>query len=376
MPKSLLLFTSISLLILSSCSSVQEKMEESDIGKEILQLNYAKGFDVIVLKNGDKVVKLYDLEKGGGLLEELLLSKSAPNDSIENTIQIPIQTSVCLSTTHIAYMDRLNAIDKVNAVSYAQYVKNKNALQNLESGHLKNLSNGDDVDFELLLDIYPDVFFVYPFGNENYSRYKEAGITCFPVSEYLEKHPLGRAEWIKLFGVLLDKEEEANQIFEQIEKDYHQTMTLTENIAEEDKPSVFTGSEDAANWYAPPGNSFIAQFLQDAGSDYIFKDLVQGENVTLEFEVFYEQAFDTDYWGKVVYNEGDLTYNDVAQDDTRYEKLKAFKDQHIFFCNATDTDYFGDAIMEPEVILKDLVKVFYPEKLPEYSPVYFKLAAP
>ncbi len=167
MPKSLLLFTSISLLILSSCSSVQEKMEESDIGKEILQLNYAKGFDVIVLKNGDKVVKLYDLEKGGGLLEELLLSKSAPNDSIENTIQIPIQTSVCLSTTHIAYMDRLNAIDKVNAVSYAQYVKNKNALQNLESGHLKNLSNGDDVDFELLLDIYPDVFFVYPFGNEN-----------------------------------------------------------------------------------------------------------------------------------------------------------------------------------------------------------------
>ena len=138
------------------------------------------------------------------------------------------------------------------------------------------------------------------------------------------------------------------------------------------RPSVFAGSFAEGIWYAPPGNSFIGAFLNDSGARYLFGDVQKTGNVELQFEELFDKAYEVDWWGKVIYEEGDLTLERIRADDERFAELQAFREKQVFYCNAAETDYFGDGVVEPHVILRDLIEIFYPECQEDYENVYFK----
>src|SRR5690606_31071609 len=116
-----------------------------------------------------------------------------------------------------------------------------------------------------------------------------------------------------------------------------------------EKPTVFSASYSSGSWFAPAGNSFAAQSLMDAGADYIFSDSLKTGNIVMPFEAMYERVYNVDYWGKIIFEKGNLTLDKVKSDDPRLAQIKSFKDKNIFYCNAAETDYHGDAVLEPQI---------------------------
>lgn len=159
-----------------------------------------------------------------------------------------------------------------------------------------------------------------------------------------QETPLGQAEWIKFIGLLIGEEEKANAIFDSIKAEYNTLKQLTAKI--EKKPVVFSGELRGGNWYAVGGRNFLAQLFRDAGADY---------------------------WRILNSHNGKFTYDALKAQDSRYADFRAFKDKGVIYCNLKEKPYYENVPTHPEVLLKDLIKVFHPELLPEYTPVFYEL---
>jgi iron complex transport system substrate-binding protein len=280
------------------------------------------------------------------------------------------QRTVCLSTTHVPMFQSIHALDQLVGVGFAHLIKNPDAQEAIKQGSIVNISQGEDISEELMLSLQPDQFLIYSYGDKDYSKYQLRGIEVIPIAEYLEKTPLGRSEWVVLIAALSGKINEGITVFNELESTYMATKRSAENLQ---KPTVFTGYYNAGNWYAPPGNSFVATFLQDAGADYILKDSLANENLIIPFEQMFVTMHGCEFWGKLTFLPSDPTASNFVSDAPQLAQLPSYKAKKLFFCNTQATDYFGDAIMQPDLILKDLIQIFHPSVDSAHKPVYFKL---
>lgn len=324
--------------------------------KIFYQPRHAKGFQIRA--NSDS--SLYNV---------LLFGPSG--DTIKNW-NIPTgqhRRTVCLSTTHIPFFQSIGALDQVVGVGFADLIKNPQAKAAIQSGQIVNISQGDDISKELLLGLKPDQFLIYSYGDKDYSFYSSMGIDVIPIAEYLETTPLARSEWLVVFGALAGEMHRATQVFHELESRYNALQAKTTDLT---KPKVITGYYNAGHWYAPPGNSFVAQFLKDAGAHYIWKDSLAHANIIVPFESLFESMEECQFWGKLTFTAQDPTRSSFAADVPQLAQLSSYHQKKLFFCNTQQTDYFGDAVMQPDVILKDLIHLFHPECEPFHVPVYFK----
>jgi iron complex transport system substrate-binding protein len=349
------------LVIVVGLVSCQQNTSHLNIASivAIEKPEYAKGFEIQHLADSSLLIVLFNLEKPGDTLQKIHWQPREVN------------SIACVSTTHISMLDHLNRLHDLKGVGFADRVLNKHARERIDSGLIADISTGEDIDAEIIYGMQPQLLFVYPFGGQSYNKFLKRGIGCVQISEYLEPHPLGRAEWIKVFGALLNEAQRADSVFKSIEIAYNALKNRVEHSAEQ-KPTVFTATYSNGHWFAPPGNSFIAQAFADAGAQYIYADSIKAGNIVLPYEKLYEQVYDVDYWGKITFAPSELTMQQIAQEDERLTRIKSYQQGNIFYCNAATTDYHGDAIMEPHIILADLIAIFHGDLLPQHSPVYFR----
>lgn len=346
------------LCVLAACQQTPSELTMAEV-VAIERPTYAKGFEIQHLSDSSQLIILFNLESPGDTLQKIHWK---PRE---------INSIACVSTTHISMLNHLNRLEDLKGVGFADRVLNPQARERIQSGHIANISTGEDIDAEIIYGMQPQLMFVYPFGGQSYDRFLKRGIGCVQISEYLEPHPLGRAEWIKVFGALLNEKEKADSLFAAIESQYNLIKTTVQQSALK-QSSVFTATYSNGHWFSPPGNSFIAQAFSDAGATYIYADSIKAGNIILPYEKLYEHVYNVDYWGKITFERDELTMQRIAQEDERLTQIKSYREGNIFYCNAATADYHGDAIMEPQVILADLTAIFHPEILPEHQPVYFK----
>lgn len=302
-----------------------------------------------------------------------LLNPDHPEDTLVRFAVGASLKSATISTTHVAMFDALGALDDLSGVGYADYIVNADVKQRLKDGRMRAITNADQLNFETVVDINPDVLLVYPYGNENYERYGNAGIDVLPIAEYAESHPLGRTEWIKVFGLLTGNFSSAVKIFNGTAGRYHLWQSRSAEINE--KPVVFTGSFFKGRWSAPAGESFIARFIRDAGAEYAFADYPGNHNTELDFEVVLRKMAEADFFGKVIHRESQVTREDFMEDNERFELLNSFSDEQLFYCNTATTDYFGQGLLEPDMMLRDLYFIFHSDAASEADSItyqYFK----
>jgi iron complex transport system substrate-binding protein len=353
------LFWLATVVVFASCSSVGNSSGESlPSVVEVVRPHYAKGFDWKKLADSSFQITLFNLESPGDTLQVI---RWRPRD---------IERVACLSTTHIPFLSALDCLQKVKGAGFADRLMDTTAKRLYASDELINLTTGNELEPEAVFSIAPEILFVYPFGGKSYDKFLSEGIGCVQVSEYLEKHPLGRAEWIRLFGCLMGKQAMADRIFNDIESQY---VTLRDSIAKgiSNRPVVFAGSMDGDRWAVPSANSYLATLLYDAGARYVFNDTSATGNLVLPFESFYAAATTADYWGKIIYDENAASAASILQGDDRLRELPAFKNQRVFVCNALLTDYHGQALLEPQSLLLDLHRIFTNSEL-SGSNRYFK----
>ncbi|MFT7613399.1 MAG: iron complex transport system substrate-binding protein [Parvicellaceae bacterium] len=329
------------------------------------ELLYATGFKIERIE-GNHLVTVYDdsIQIAQYLLHKNKAPKSVPG--VQN-IKIPLTSIACLSTTYLPFIDRIGEITTVNGVANAQFVRNKSIRKQIENKTTANISASEEINLEQVLEIDPEVLMVYPFNSPDYSRLEDMGIQLFYNTEYKEAHPLGQAEWIKLFGLLYNKEAEAFGIFETITRSYNSTLEIAKNAA---PVRVMAGSIFNELWSAPGGNSMGVKLFEDAGGKFIWKDDRTG-SYTKDLEVVIEDSEQADVMVLISSYQGKFTTEALLEENPKYRLMKPFTDEHVIHCNTANVNYFEDALLEPDIIIKDLVHLFHRELLPDHKLKYF-----
>ena len=272
----------------------------------------------------------------------------------------PIQRIGCLSTTHLPYLKALHCEDLVVATGFSDSKHDPDIEAAIQSERIFNVAALGTLDKELLLKTSPELFFTYPFGGNTCQDLLNAGVGCVQVTEYLEEHPLGRAEWIKLFGALLNRSELADSIFEYTEQRYLEAS----KGSYQNTPLVFFGTFDGEAYYAPPGNSFIAQLIRDAGAKYYFEDKIATSNIRLDKEEMMEITAKAEFMGTIEFGRNDWSQT--------IQSISPQRSPILFRCDAARKDYYGKAILEPEVILKDFISIFHDGNISTDQLKYFE----
>jgi iron complex transport system substrate-binding protein len=226
-----------------------------------------------------------------------------------------------------------------------------------------------------MIDLNPDWVQISTMGNDlsSLELLKKAGIPAILNGDYLEQHPLGRAEWIKVTGALLGKSNEADSIFRALEKDYLDAIALVQrkNLK---RPRVLAGIMYQDVWYLPGGDSWAAKLLESAGADYLFSNIEGTGSAELGYEYVLDRGMDADVWIGVA----DFpSLEEMGAADRRYQDFKAFQTGEVYTYALKKgptggLEYFELGYLRPDWILKDLIKVFHPELLPDYQPYFYQ----
>lgn len=288
-----------------------------------------------------------------------------------STMIVPIKRLVSLSASHLSFLDALDEIDLLIGVSSAEYVVSKKFKGLFESGKIKEIGIGDHFKLEELINLSPDAVMFSPQKGQSFKPLKNAGLTIIPNGDYLESDPLGRAEWIKFFGVLTGKEKEAIYIFDSISNEYNSLKKLAEDAILH--PTVITGKQYGGFWNLSGGQSYEAQFLNDAGADYLWAENSSSGGIMLDFETVYGRGLEADYWRFLVYTQQDYTYEMLKDEDERYADFSAFKNKKVIVCNTLKKPFFQKGFLEPQVILADYIHIFHPSVLPQHQNVYYEI---
>jgi iron complex transport system substrate-binding protein len=360
------------LFLLEGCSR-SSKADDQPVFTPT-SIHYAKRFSITNKDNGLAVT----VTSPDGFRKQYILREKSTMSSVTpaevNIIGVPLQSVVCLASTHVALINSLQQTDKIIGLESRKSVYNAEIIKSVEAGKIHEIGNYDDLNLELLVNIHPDVVFQSVGGmpSSNASQLESLSLQTVSIPAHYETHPLGRLEWIKFFALFLDKQTYADSLFQQAEHSYKATMQLVQGTAH--RPTVVAGYFSKGVWVAPGGKSYFAQLLQDAGADYIWKDDSTSGNLKLSYEELVSRGMTADYFINI-----QMVYKDRKQVLVDISEAKSFKSvlTNKFYMNNATTNvngknnYWEQGFTEPQVILKDLVKILHPELIPDYTPVYF-----
>ncbi|WP_418794641.1 ABC transporter substrate-binding protein [Phocaeicola coprophilus] len=361
------------VLLLSACgggSKTSSLQAEGDTIRmkysSLLQIVKHADYTVVTIRNPWDTLKV---------LHTYLLAdreKPLPEHLPEGTVvRTPLQKSVIYSSVHCSLWSELDELKGIGGVCGLEYIKLPQIQEGCRNGSIVNVGNSMNPDIERIIDLRPDAILLSPFENSGgYGRVGKLNIPIIECADYMETSALGRAEWMRLYGLLLGKEAQADSLFAGIEKEY---LTLTQQVKSQNlkRPTVISEMKNSSAWYIPGGNSTMGRLYQDAGADYVFASLSNSGSVPLAFETVFDRGGNADIW-LIKYNQPqDKTYSELERDYAPYARFKAFQDRKVYGCNTNHVPFYEESPFHPELLLKDLIKIFHPELLPDYDLKYF-----
>lgn len=350
---------------------------EAPVTSEQVTIDYAKNF-TLEYKDGYKLLTVLTPWSGANESFSYALvpqGGETPADlAAAVVIHTPISEFVSLSSTYLPFLEQIDELPSIVAVDTGDYIFNPDVRLWIEGGMISEIGSGPGIDVEKLIEMAPDVIMTSASGSPDWDSHpvlEQAGLPVIINSDYLEQDPLGRAEWGKFIAAFYDKEAEADQIFDAMVVRYEEVKASAAGQTE--KPSVFVNTAYEGTWYLPGGDSYAAILLRDAGADYLWSDLEGTGAMPIDFEAVVERAKDADFWLNVGFA---LDLASLAAMDPRYADFKAYQEGQVFNNNARvtemgGTDYFESGTAYPDIILTDLIAIFYPDLLGEHVFFYY-----
>lgn len=366
----------ISATLSFSCNNLPEKSRHVHTGDTLIN-SYSSGFEII--KTEDiHIVKVYNpWQQAEDITFSYVLGSIKPKNLNENEIFIktPVTKVICMSTTHIAYLDALGQLQSIKGVSGSAFINNLFVNEEIEKGNIPDVGYEQNLNFELILSLKPDLVFAYSVGAEVsgvVTKLKALGIPVVIVGEYLENEPLAKAEWLKFFSVFFNAYEKAGSIFDSIQSQYNTVKLLAQRA--KGRPIVMSGLPWNGSWYVSGGQTYTGKLIEHANADYIWKNEQSRESIPVDYELVFQKSSQAEIW----VNLGSTnSIEEVYQTDKRLAGFKAYKNKQLFNNNARSSkgggnDYWESGILNPQIILKDLIYIFHPELLPNHQLVYYQ----
>lgn len=274
--------------------------------------------------------------------------KSKKNKSQTYDVKNPIQKMAVLSSTHIGMLGELNLIDHIVAVADLKYVhntklKNKGAIE---------LGEEQLISAEKIISSGAEMVIYSGFSNEfpKQELLHKIGIETIPNYDWREVHPLGRAEWILLFGYLTGHAEEAKNKFDQICTNYE---NIKDKVQGNESILTLSGNITGDFWYAPAGESYHAQLFDDAGLSYLFSKEKGTGSLSLSFEKILGITDNVNLW----LNPGFQSKTQILRSHPKSRLLKPLRLSSVF-CYSHDTNkYWELSACRPDLILSDYAEL-------------------
>lgn len=361
------------ILLLAGCH--RNKISETHEGKEI-RFDYAKLIRVWEC-DGFKKMEIRNPWDTTCLLQTYLLvdkTKEIPANCPDGiVVRVPLEKSAVFTTVHCSLIEELGAVNSISGICELEYITNPNIISLTQSGKIVDFGSSMSPDIEKIITVSPDAILLSPFNNSGgHGGLDKLGIPIVECADYMESDPLGRAEWIKLYGMFFGKESEADSIFSKVTETY----TQIEKEAQQETgshPSLLYGLDNGGSWFIPGGKSYMAKMFASAGANYIFGETTHSGAEPFAFETVYDKGCNADIWLILGTEVADKTYKDLQ----RFSKFKSYKEKRVYACNTTKTSFFDEIPFHPERLLKDLYVIFHSEKyddVNEYLHYYRKLA--
>lgn len=300
-----------------------------------------------------------------------VLNPWRPGEALHTYSLHDYRRAVSATSLHAYLAYRLGALDRIAGVMDAQYV----VAPELRDSTLIDMGSSLSPNLERLRTAEPDLIFASPFENAGYGPLETLGIPIVDCADYMEESPLGRAEWMRFYGRLLGRAAQADSLFDAEEAAYQALCTPGQSAA---KPTVLLGKRNGQAWYVPGGGSYLGRLLDDADTRYVFADEGSTGSLPLDFETVYSRAKDADFW-LITYAAppsadgtfAPLTYAALAAEDEHYTQFRPFRERRIWACNTLAVPYYDALPWSPAALLRDVIVITRPERLPGEKPKYF-----
>ena len=337
-------------LFLFSCKSTVKKEEGTKIGL----IKYASNFKI---EEAGEFTFLMIINPETNEIENKYFLKKEGQEDIQGmlSVSVPIKSIAALSSTHIGMLNKLNSLDEVLIISDTNYIYNKTIKSRFRNGLIESVG-GDGVEsVEPILYSRVNVVMFSGFGKpfSHQDKLEKLGIYCIPNYDWREFHPLGKAEWIKVFGYLLGKDKEASYYFYRIDREYFNLLNLAK--ASVKKPTVFSGSLLGDVWYAPAGESFNAKLYEDANLDYVYSQSKGTGSLDKSFEEILLDNQNTEYW----LNPNSTSFTDLLANQSKMTYFKAVQDKKVYDYSFQMNYFWENSAIEPQKVLSDFITIFH-----------------
>lgn len=362
-------------IVVAACGRKSVSLEDFD--KPVYMLEYASGFDIQGADSKQSVLLTVTNPWQGadGIAVQLFIARdgeTAPEGFDGQVLEGDAERIVAMSSTHIAMLDAIGEVDRVVGVSGIDYISNPDIQARRES--IGDVGYEGNVNYELLLSLDPDLVLLYGVNGASgmEPKLRELGIPFMYVGDYLEESPLGKAEWMVALSEVVGCRSEGEKVFAEIPVRYN---ALKQRVAENalDAPSVMLNMPYGDSWFMPSAGSYAVRLIEDAGGDYIYKKNTGNASTPVDMEEAYLLASAADLWLNVGMAS---TLGEVKAACPKFADTRCFRNGYVYNNNACTNaaggnDYFESAVVHPDLLLRDLVKIFHPE-LVEEPFVYYK----
>ena len=416
----------LALLVLTACQGGKTTAGEAEEG-DTLKMKYAKLLTIV--KHGEKgtaslnndaedaeyqyaEVNVANPWKAGTLLHRyILIPKGKEGDEMvarlalqrtsgmgctTDTVRTPVERSAVFIAPHCQLMYEMGCQQAIRGVCDLDYinipdVKKRAALSrntaarkassgNVSAGNAAARNSIVDCgssmapDIERIIALKPEAILLSPFENSGgYGKLDKLHIPIIEAADYMESSPLGRAEWMKFYGMLFKKdgnapktalaascEPKADSLFAKIEKEY---LKLKAEAAGYPKGlSILTERKTGNVWYVPGGQSTIGILLKDANARYIFEDDEHSGSLAMSPEQILAKGKQVDVWAFKYFGGAPLSQAQLLQEYDGYKALAAFNRGNIYQVDTSTVPYFELTSFHPELLLREFIILAHGER--------------
>ena len=344
----------------------------ASIPNEMDTTRYALGYQVTPC-DGYTKLEVHDPWNKGKLRQRYLLvarDKPLPDGMPAGTVvRVPLRKVVVYAAVYAAMLDKLGVANDILGVCEGQYIRTPAIAAGIEQGQIQDFGKVMSPDVERMIASGVEVIIASPLENGSFGAISKTDIPIIECTDYMETDPLGRAEWIKILGLLTGTTDRADSLFQETELNYHRLKTLAANVT--NRPKLMTELKYGNTWYVSAGESFMAHIFKDAGADYIFSYLSGTGGIPLSFETVLNKAIHADIWLLSYNRDIAMTYQALHADHSSYERFDPFRNRRIYGCNTHLSLYYEEVPFRPDYLLEELIAIFHPDLIFEHDFRYY-----
>lgn len=276
-------------------------------------------------------------------------------------LTVPLSRMTLTNGCHVYLMNRLDAMDRIAAMCDAGYANVLELHRRIKAGSIRDAGTATAPNIEMLLAARTDAIWIPPFENAGAGAFERFNVPVIFCADYLEPHPLSRAEWMKFYGRLVSRAHSADSLFLRVKNRYRAISDLVRT--DDPKPTVLSEYSTGETWTVPGGRSSTSRLYRDAGGAYQWEDDRHVGSLTLSSEAVLTKAQNSDYWF--------FTYYDTAHipmDLFRFHRLnpinawfKANRGFNIYACNTALHPYFEETPFRPDLWLWSIYRRLHTE---------------